>query len=175
MNKPRDRTAYMAEYYRTHREEAIAYAIAHRRAPDAEREYQKQYRAKNLLKRREQAQDYTRKHPARRMWKAAHDRAKLKRLEFDLTPEWVQEKLDQGICEFSGMNFNHKPKGMPKGGHPYAPSIDRKDCRKGYTQDNCRVILWAFNIGFAQWGEQQTIALWRDFFSRVPPDGSEGT
>jgi hypothetical protein len=36
---------------------------------------------------------------------------------------------------------------------PYAPSLDRIDCRKGYTKDNVRIVVYALNVMLMDWGE----------------------
>ena len=59
-------------------------------------------------------------------------------LEFDLTPRWVQEKIKKGVCEATGIPFGDE-------NTPFVPSIDRIDPNRGYTQDNCWVVCWAFN------------------------------
>ena len=50
------------------------------------------------------------------------------------------ERLDRGVCEFSGVPFVYEPR------HPHLPSIDRIDpTQPGHMKDNCRVILWGLN------------------------------
>jgi hypothetical protein len=72
--------------------------------------------------------------------KAAKRRAKAKGLKFSLTLDWVRGKLSAMTCEATGWMFV-----LAKGHHPFAPSIDRVDPRKGYTPDNCRMVLAAVN------------------------------
>lgn len=71
---------------------------------------------------------------------AAKKRAQNRLLDFDLTPEWLKERLDAG-CALSGLPFNYT-NGVP---HVDSPSIDRIDSEKGYTQSNCRTILFGLN------------------------------
>ncbi len=69
-------------------------------------------------------------------------------MDFDLTKDWIQSRLE-GVCELSGMPFDFlaAPRDI------FTPSIDRVNSELGYTQDNCRVIVWALNAAFGTWGE----------------------
>lgn len=85
--------------------------------------------------------------------------------EFDLTQEWVVEKLRAGHCEASGMPFSladHDSFAI----HPWAPSIDRIDSRSGYTQTNCRMVVWAYNVAKSEWGDAEVLKLARAILSR---------
>lgn len=73
-------------------------------------------------------------------------------LDFDLTKEWLEEKFKKNVCELSGEQFNLGEKTFATHYDPYSPSIDRIDASKGYTQDNCRIILTCINISLNQWG-----------------------
>src|SRR5262245_20750804 len=84
--------------------------------------------------------------------KDAKHRAAKNGLEFDLTMEWLQPRLAAGYCELSGIKFDFSGNRNART-NPYIPSIDRIDNRRGYTQDNCRIICWALNLAFADWGE----------------------
>jgi hypothetical protein len=70
---------------------------------------------------------------------------KMPRPEVDV--EWVAERLSAGVCEVSGIPFSDVP------GDPRRPSLDRRDATKAYTKENSRVILWALNAAFSDWGE----------------------
>lgn len=77
---------------------------------------------------------------------AARSRARKKNLDFNLTRDWIFEKLKLPFCEATGLPFNMTDK--PPAGkrfHPFAPSIDRIDPKLGYTTDNCRMVIWIFN------------------------------
>ena len=81
------------------------------------------------------------------MWVTAKNRAAAKGWAFDLTPEWLQPKLEQGLCEATGIPLELSG-GEHKGyGHfrPWTPSLDRIDPTKGYTTDNVQVVCWIYN------------------------------
>lgn len=39
--------------------------------------------------------------------------------------------------------------------HPQSPSIDRRDNNKGYTEDNCRVVCYWYNMAKGPWEEER--------------------
>lgn len=87
----------------------------------------------------------------------ARNRAKQKGMDFDLTKEWVKARADR--CELSGLPFRPEYDGV-HGRNPFAPSVDRIDSSRGYTQDNCRVILYCLNMGLGQWGLEEVAPIW---------------
>jgi hypothetical protein len=82
---------------------------------------------------------------------SAKSRAKRKNIEVSLTKEWILEKLNSGVCELSNLAFDLSPTGRINR-NPFSPSIDRIDSNKGYTPDNCRVILLSMNDALNQYG-----------------------
>ncbi len=95
------------------------------------------------------------------LYGACRRRAEQKGIPFTLTKEWLQEKLS-GSCEATGLPFifpEHKA-----GRGPLSPSVDRIDPEKGYTPENCRVIVWALNCAISTWGEEMLLIVidsWR--------------
>ena len=82
----------------------------------------------------------------------AKGRSRVK--EFTLT-------TGQAVAMLIASNYQCSVTGVPlsldfeshDGRKPYAPSIDRIDNTKGYTEDNCRVVCLAANIAMNTWGE----------------------
>jgi len=66
-------------------------------------------------------------------------RATQKKLGFDLDDEWLTKKAARGVCEITGIPFDYNELA-------FVPSVDRIDSTKGYTKDNCMLILWLLNI-----------------------------
>jgi hypothetical protein len=102
--------------------------------------------------RRKYLENYAKNNPikyrARTLWTSAYYRAKKKGLEFNLTIEWIQSRLQEGICSVTGLPFEIKE--YSKNGNleklsPYAPSLDRINSDKGYTEDNVQVVLNNYN------------------------------
>jgi hypothetical protein len=68
--------------------------------------------------------------------------------EFDLTRAWILEKLEAGVCEITGIPFILEATEEDRKGkftHPFSPSVDRIDSLRGYTKDNCQVVVWIYN------------------------------
>lgn len=78
-------------------------------------------------------------------------RALKKGLEYSLDSAWYREK-SKGVCELTGLPFSLESPIEKGKNNPLAPSIDRIDCNKGYTKDNCKVVLWAVNRALGEDG-----------------------
>ena len=76
------------------------------------------------------------------LFHAAKTRATKATLDFELTPEWVQAKLDVGRCEVTGLPFSWNSGNKT---NPWGPSIDKVDPSKGYTIGNSRLVVWIYN------------------------------
>lgn len=101
---------------------------------------------------------------------AAKARAAKKGLPFDLTQDWVADRVGRGVCEATGMAFVLKSDTGP--GHnlnAHSPSIDRIDHAKGYTQDNCRVVVWIFNRARGAFSDAELIEMARAIAERHSP------
>mgnify|MGYP001568535542 CR=1 FL=1 len=85
------------------------------------------------------------------LWKASARRAQKRNEAFSLTRQWIKDRLVVGTCAISGLPFDLSATKRS----PYSPSIDRIVNNKGYTPENCRVILWALNAAFSNWGEEE--------------------
>jgi hypothetical protein len=86
--------------------------------------------------------------PARRaahLCRAAKARAEEKGLPFDLTPEWVAERVRAGACEATGLPFDFANGGGVGHKRAFGPSLDRTDNTRGYTKDNVKVVCWIYN------------------------------
>lgn len=86
-------------------------------------------------------------------------RARKKGLPFDLTLDWVRERVLSGRCSLSGIDFDYAP--PPNGWryNPRGPSVDQITPGAGYTMANCRVVITALNNALSQYGD--------DFFEEV--------
>ena len=129
--------------------------------------YRRKHRAANLESERAKSAAYYRAkretlYP-QKMLKAAQSRAKLKGLPCTITIEWIEAKYRLGRCELSGLPYVLNRR---RGGGPFSPSIDRVDSTRGYTPENCRLILWALNAAFSHWGESQAVEIWEAFLLR---------
>lgn len=64
------------------------------------------------------------------------------RNECSITSEWLEQKLENGVCEVTGLPFvfNHM-----QGKVPFSPSLDRISSNLPYTPENTRVVVWIYN------------------------------
>jgi hypothetical protein len=83
----------------------------------------------------------------------ARKRAKRKGVEFALTMKWclAQVESQHFRCALTGIEFFAKHEATSVR-NPYGPSIDRIDCRRGYTPDNVRLVVFAINAMLMDWG-----------------------
>lgn len=81
---------------------------------------------------------------AKSLWTTARNRAAEKGWAFDLTPEWIEERLIAGVCEATGILLELTGE-FTKHFRPWTPSLDRSDCHRGYTKDNVKVVCWMYN------------------------------
>lgn len=84
-------------------------------------------------------------------------RAARKGISHTLSRGWIQTRLEHGACEVSGLAFDMR---AGDGRKPRSPSIDRLDSALGYTQDNCRLVLWAVNAACGEWGLEAASDIW---------------
>lgn len=100
-------------------------------------------------------------------WRAENPAKKIlsnikTRNNIDLDEEWIQERLDNGICEVTGIPFEFPEYGSNKRGfnhHPWTASVDKIDPSKGYRKDNCQLVVWAYNRAKGLWDEDVMIKL----------------
>ncbi len=82
---------------------------------------------------------------AKELCRTTRTRALKKGIDHNLTTEWLLERLEQGVCQATGLAFVMEG-GKVNGGHrSFTPSLDRTDPNKGYTQDNTKVVCWIYN------------------------------
>lgn len=78
-------------------------------------------------------------------------------------------------CEVTGKKLSWQWNGP--GNNPWAPSIDRIDCSKGYIKGNMRVVCWAYNIARRDWPDAIVFELAKSLLgkSEEEPEAEEGT
>lgn len=80
-------------------------------------------------------------------WAQARKRAEDFAIPFTLTYEEWEAKVRVGRCSVTGLPFR-------RGGGPFAPSPDQIIPRGGYTPENVRAVIWAFNQGRSNWRDE---------------------
>lgn len=89
---------------------------------------------------------------------ARSNAAKKEKVPFELTPEELDSILERsgGCCEISKLPFIETATNKRFERRPFMPSIDRIDSTKGYTAENCRLVLSSLNIMMNGWGQEVT-------------------
>lgn len=148
--KPSAKWEAQRRYRERHRERLKKYNAAKAKEyraknPEKFREAKRRWQLAGGEKYRNQHLNRKRKVPGLYAMQAAKARAKNRGVPFFLTPEWVAANYT-GYCAVTGIEFSHAGDGIrSRVSGPFAPSIDRIDPLQGYTQENCRFVIWAFN------------------------------
>ena len=133
------------------------------------RQKEARWRAKNPDKVREKWKRHYRKCKYAHLWRAARERANKAGLEFTITSEWVKERMAVGFCECTGLRFIESERVGRCG--PFTPSIDRIDSSRGYTPDNCRIIVWGLNMALSEWGDEIYLQIAEAYINKKKNDG----
>ncbi len=101
------------------------------------------------------------KRRAIRLIDKARSRARRRGLEFHLTKDWVLGGLTRGTCAVTGIPFDLE-NGHGSGKHnKFAPTIDRIDPSKGYTADNCQLVIYQYNVVKGRWEHDDVMVMAR--------------
>lgn len=128
------------EYWRTHR----------KTAPDAHKTREAKWRA---------TYQATLAGRVARMISRSRACAKRAGVEFDITPEWLSERLSAGVCEATGLPFDLSPNPYSCRSNPFQPSIDRLQPGGGYTINNARVTVLIFNVARSDFGDAPLLVM----------------
>jgi hypothetical protein len=104
--------------------------------------------------RRKEYENSKRRFPWKRPLANARSRSLKKGFSFDLTHEWCEQNWT-GRCSLSNLPFSFGSQTH----FPFSPSVDRIDSAKGYTQDNCRFVLFALNSFKGTGTDQQMLEI----------------
>ena len=134
---------------------------------------------KNRQRLKLQAEENPHKYRAIILYKGALERTKAKEkkynisIPFDITPEWIEEKLKSGICEVSGTSLYVKPYKAKEDQigyekiHPRAASLDQINPGAGYTKDNVRVICDCLNKLFSDKHDGEIFNIVNNFVNKT--------
>jgi hypothetical protein len=78
-------------------------------------------------------------------------------LDFDLDLNWFETNLKGKKCAVSGLDFVmpvYEPNARGKRG-PWTPSVDRIDNSRGYVKENCRLVVWMYNLAKSNYEENE--------------------
>lgn len=89
---------------------------------------------------------------------AAQERSRRFDVVYDLSIDWLEEKLEAGICEATGLELEFgTEEGYSK--HPRSPSLDRIVGAEGYTEENTRVVCWQYNAAKAEGDDDDVLRM----------------
>lgn len=122
--------------------------------------FREKHRERTAKRRLERPEERT----AIELMAAAKKRATSLELPYDLDRYSVElrARIRAGHCELSGIKFQ---KGV-NGKTAYSASIDRIVPELGYVYSNIRVIVWALNAGFGNWGEDAFAEIAKAYLER---------
>lgn len=101
------------------------------------------------------------------MVRTTRQRARKKGLDCNLTAHtiFVLIKLQSGCCAITKIPFSYNFSDQYTR-NPYAPSIDRKDSKKGYTVDNIQIVTTWYNMMKNEWSDDDVRTfIWIAFHS----------
>ena len=101
-------------------------------------------RKANRKRRRKKCNNNIVEYRAKTLYNAAKSRAVQNDLKFDLTLEWILDKLKIGKCEKTNLKFQYNSYDSEKI-NPYTPSLDKIIPEEGYTKDNVQVVVLNYN------------------------------
>ena len=115
---------------------------------EANRQSCKRWYRNNLQKAKAARQAYAAENWGRYAIREVRRRSESKNLKCTITADWLNEKFEPMICEATGLRLIWDG---PAKGNPWAPSVDRIDPSKGYTEDNTQITCWAYNWAKGNW------------------------
>jgi hypothetical protein len=88
---------------------------------------------------------------AKRLVADAQKRALKWKLPFDISSEDLTLRLEKGVCEITGIPFCFDAHS------PWAPSLERRDSRLGYTKDNVVIAVLMYNVCKNRWSHEDVL------------------
>lgn len=83
----------------------------------------------------------------------AKSRAKKCGISFKISKAWRARALKQDACAVTGIMFDLAD--ARSNVNPLAPSLDRIDASKGYTDSNTRLVIYFVNVAKSDWSDDQ--------------------
>lgn len=182
MQTPEQRLAWLAknpDYYRRWREQNLEKCRERSRASvgkwrQRNPEYGKRYYQENAAWIADKTRAAKKANPQkfrerdRRYWKSPKGRAgyllisaKQRSKNVTITKQWIQERLDRGICEVTGLPFILVSDAIK---NPWSPSLDQIRPGQGYTPENTQVVVWIYNVAKGSWAHEDVLTLAESLF-----------
>lgn len=87
-----------------------------------------------------------------------------------LTLDHIMRGIETGHCPVTGIPFDLRPNEKSRSGrqtNPFAPSLDRLDPRKGYTNENTRVVIWHYNAMKGELSDAEVLRICECVLARI--------
>jgi len=96
---------------------------------------------------------------------------------FNLTLDWVRKQLEEGKCAVTGISFQFPDYAPGTRGKraAWTPSVDRIDNTKGYTTDNCRLVVWIYNLAKNNYADEDVAHLAQSLISRIRQEDTKSS
>lgn len=86
-----------------------------------------------------------------------------------VTWQWVKQKLDNGVCELTGLAFDMESQNNFSK-NPYAPSIDRINSKiREYTPENTRIVLHFVNQALNEYDQETALPILKAMVKSIQP------
>lgn len=135
--------------------------------PERLRERVRRWKADNPEKPREASRRWQASNPAKKLLGQCRRRARDRGRECTITAEMIEAMLAPMLCSATGL-----PLSLEHGGdsarNPWAPSIDRIDCSKGYVPGNVRVVCALYNIARGDFPDEAVMTMAKALAARAP-------
>ena len=79
-------------------------------------------------------------------------------MEKTLTFKDIVLIVETGRCQLTNLPFDFQ-RAKKTSKNPYAPSLDRIDSQKGYTKENCRIVLAAVNDALGEYDDNDILPI----------------
>lgn len=97
-----------------------------------------------------------------RLFRSAQTRSKRREIDFDIELCDVLERVQKGICEATGVEFDRRAgKSLP-----FRASIDRIDNEKGYIKGNIQIVCRIYNTAKWTWNHEDVMKMAYALMSR---------
>jgi hypothetical protein len=101
--------------------------------------------------------------------------SRKKGVELNIRVEWIEDKLRNGVCEATGIPFVLNPEKseftvttkLNRMMNPFAPSVERVDSLKGYTEDNCIITVLIYNYAKNSFSEEAVEMFCRAYLNKL--------
>lgn len=111
-------------------------------------------------------------HRCRQLVSSARRRAAKRNMPFNLDARTMVAviQVQTGRCAVTGTPFQ-LGRSEEYSRSPLAPSIDRKDCSKGYTWDNVQIVVAWYNLLKNEWSDTDAKEFIRVAYQTLFPEG----